>query len=276
MRYLAFAALVASIAISGCKSDANELTDEQLITIFGGQDSFTFGNKESEGPILISRSITECMHFLAQTGSSDQGNGDAAFMRATCAEDIGRILSRQDVAPDLSLDDISDSDFANRLTQLSEAQLAARDAWKKEKRVAEQQERRAALEPELAALKERVASMRDQFDEMTQPIRAGCISYVEGYKQMRELDRFHPIMSKGRPTGCGLYDVPLKIATERFEQDYETVMAYELPEELGRSTRLPRAPDFDPEDYSEMQEVVAERVAAMDAALAETKAKAAE
>ena len=264
MRSSVCVALLSVLFVAACKEEQISLTDDQILEIFGAA--------RSDAPPVIPRSVTECFHVITTEGQRTQ---EAIAMQAMCRDELGRMLARQDVIPNLSLDALARREFATQLTTVSEKQNIGFEAWQEEQRAVAEAERLAAqaerlqeLALELETRREQAAEARTAFHERIGALRDGCDAFRAAIRELNKAHSANRIAPRGMPRGCHP-TLPALTSDERdIERQYETVMGFELPETLGvMAPSLPNVIPFDYERYDQMQQQIDERLLEIEEAL---------
>lgn len=256
MRALVAVAITSCLTMTGCKSEAEDLTDAQLITALSGS---------ADASAIIPRPVSDCIAFFVGANSGEFRNAQDAerpMIDAMCVTELESRLRRQEAGSSLDADDFRKKEMAERVLKLVEVQDAAA-ATQKAKSAASKRE---AMSDELGANGAEIAKVRDAFMTGIGRVRAACEAFDAAFNEMLAVDRANDIIAAGSPDECG-YGVAFEDVERSISEKYDALMAYKVPDNPGPFDSVPGIGIKGLPDFEVARQAVQLRVDEMKAAI---------
>ncbi|MEM9670932.1 MAG: hypothetical protein AAF950_18690 [Pseudomonadota bacterium] len=148
------------MALSACKKDLSDITDEQLIALLG----------DGGAPAQITTNTRECAEILGGINGEvyqDMPEDMLGMMKTDCRKTLqGWLDDPERNGTELSLEDFEHADLAERIVALDDAQEAARAEQRKAEDAAKIEAMKAELAEAAAAAEALKAGLRERHDRM--------------------------------------------------------------------------------------------------------------
>ncbi|RCL00607.1 MAG: hypothetical protein JSC188_000857 [Candidatus Tokpelaia sp. JSC188] len=125
--------------LSACRESPPKLSDEQVLNVFGEKSIFA----SNDTPATISKRTEECARVLSGLDESlyrDMPKEMLGSFKTECRKDFQEtVINSQRNTVDLKLEHLENAKLAEQITRVRAQSLAAEEAWKKAKKLAEDQ-----------------------------------------------------------------------------------------------------------------------------------------
>lgn len=263
MRALVAVAITSCLTMTGCKSEAADLTDAQLIAAL---------SVSADAPASIPRPVTDCVAFFIGADSGEFRNAqqqEREVIDATCVMELGARLRSSQAGDGIAVDDFRERPLGGRVLALASAQQDAeteRRAAETAQQQSDQTAKRDALLAELEARRAQIAELRDAFIAGVGPVREACDAFDAAYSEMLEVDRANAIIASGSPAECG-FGLAFENTEGNISAVHDALMGYEVPETPGPFDRVPGIDISELPDFEAARKAVQARVDEMKAAV---------